>query len=453
MEGNAATGRSTRWPPRWRRGAGALAVGAALGLVAVGCSSAGSDARTATTRPGGSPSGKGTTAGAGAGADRATTSSAPPAVADEYVGPVDAFYRVPDPLPKGAPGDLIRVQQVAGGGGSATLRVMYHSTDATGADRAVTGIISYPTGPAPKGGWPVISTAHGTTGIASPCAPSRRGAPYPQWGIGHVVDATTDYIGLGPIGERHAYLSKVDEGNSVIDIVRAARNIPQAHASDRWVAIGHSQGGHGALAAHELAAERAPELHLVATVALAPAALLDQVYGGIDPIVTAILTMMGLYGAQDEHPDVDLADYLSPEAMAKANVFDTGCLDQITDAMVGVAMRGAFRADPRQTEPVRSMLLAQDVGTEAVDGVPLLLASGTKDDRVVIDRFLATARRICATGQVAEVHVVPGATHDSVIGAEASDVRRFVADALAGRPATDSCRQPEAAWTDAAPGT
>ena len=413
-----------------------------LALVAVGCSSAADDGTRAGT--GASTSSDPTTS------DDATT-SAPPALAEEYVGPVDTFYRVPEPLPKGEPGELIRVQQVAGGKGSATLRVMYHSTDATGADRAVTGTITYPTGAAPKGGWPVISTAHGTTGIASPCAPSRRGAPSPRWGIDQVVGATTDYIGLGPIGERHAYLSKVDEGNAVIDIVRAARNTPQAHASDRWVAIGHSQGGHGALAAHELAAERAPELHLVATVALAPAALLDQVYGGIDPIVTAILTMMGLYGAQDEHPDVDLADYLSPEALAKAKVFDTGCLDQITDTMVGVAMRGAFRADPRQTEPVRSMLLAEDVGTKAVDGVRLFLASGTKDDRVVIDRFRDTVRRICATGQVAEVHVVPGATHDSVIDAEARDVRQFVADALAGRPATDSCRRPEATWTDRAP--
>ena len=408
---------------------------ATCGTVA-GCSSSsssGSDGAAPTTSAGGS-----------------TTTLAPAPVPKEYVGPPDDFYRVPDPLPKGRPGELIRVQHLAGGTGTRSVRVMYHSTDQTGADRAVTGIVTYRTGKAPKAGWPVLSTAHGTTGIASPCAPSRTGRPAPDWGVHPAVTAMTDYIGLGPHGELHAYLSKADEGNAVIDIVRAARNLPDAHAGRRWISIGHSQGGHGALAAHELASERAPELDLVATVALSPAAMLDKVYGGIDPIVTAILTMMGVYGAQAEHPDVDLADYFSPEALAKAkDVFEHGCLGEITDQMVGVTMRGAFRRDPRRTAPLRAELLAQDVGSKAVDGVPLFLASGTEDDRVVTERFLDTVQRVCATGQQAEVHVVPGATHDSILRAEAANVRRFITDALAGKPPRpSSCGQAQATWTD-----
>ena len=403
-------------------GTGALALGVLAMAAISGCSSDAS-----------SPSSS---------ADRSTTSTTSAASAaiepEAYDGPVDGFYEVPDPLPDGDPGDLLRVQRIGEDDGRITDRVMYLSEDSTGAPRATTGVITYPTADAPDDGWPVVSTAHGTTGIATQCAPSRTATAAPDWGVDGVW-AMTDYIGLGPIGERHAYLSKADEGNAVIDIVRAARNLPDAHAGNRWLSVGHSQGGHGALAAHELAADRAPELQLEATVALAPAALLDRVYGGIDPIVTTILTMMGVYGSQAESAAMTPGDYFTPEALEASEVFDTGCLGEITDALIPVALDGAFAHDPRETEPARSVILDNDVGATAVDGVPLFLASGTKDDRVVIDRFRDTARQICETGQVARVVVVPDATHDSVIGAVSDQVTAFLDDALAGRPPTDDC--------------
>ena len=163
----------------------------------------------------------------------------------------------------------------------------------------------------------------------------------------------TDYIGLGPVGELHPYLSKTAEGHAVIDAVRAVRRLP-ANAGKRWLAIGHSQGGHGAIAAAELAHGHAPEFKLVGTVALAPGAMFDRVYGGIDPIVTTITTLMGLYGATSEHPDIDVTDYVTPEADEVASsVFETGCLDEITEALIPVALAGPFIADPRTTEPAR----------------------------------------------------------------------------------------------------
>ena len=76
------------------------------------------------------------------------------------------------------------------------------------------------------------------------------------------VAVATDYIGLGPVGERHPYLSRVSEANSVIDAVRAARNLRTAHAGRRWIAIGGSQGGHAVLSANELGERRAPARRL-----------------------------------------------------------------------------------------------------------------------------------------------------------------------------------------------
>ena len=371
------------------------------------------------------------------GTEVTTETTAPPA-AEVFEGEDADFYVPPDPLPQGQPGDLIRTQVVREGGGRTDLRIMYHSTDAQDQDRAVTGIASHPSASPPAGGWPVVSTAHGTTGIASQCAPSRTGTAPPGWGVDGVW-VMTDYVGLGPPGELHPYLSKPAEGNAVIDAVRAVGQVPGSGAGTRWVAVGHSQGGHGALSAMELAADRAPELDLIATVALAPGAMLDRVYGGIDPIVTAILTMMGMVGGAGEHPEIDPADYFTDEALAASDIFETGCLDAITEALIPIAAAGAFTADPRQTEPARSILLANDVGEVAVPGVPLYVASGTRDDRVVIERVQDLFARLCAAGQTTELQVVEGADHGSIIPAVADQVTMFLQAALAGEEPVDSC--------------
>src|SRR5690606_14109137 len=126
-------------------------------------------------------------------------------------------------------GQLIRVQDLGETNGYVDLRVMYHSRDARDNDRAVTGTISYPTAEAPDGGWPVIATANGTVGLGSQCALSRGDSGAPGYGI-EGVRVATDYVGMGPVGEVHPYLSGLSEAQPVIDAIRAARNLPDAGA-------------------------------------------------------------------------------------------------------------------------------------------------------------------------------------------------------------------------------
>ncbi|MGH9229957.1 MAG: lipase family protein [Acidimicrobiales bacterium] len=406
---------------RARRARAPIAAALGLAVIVSGCSGDGETAGPTDPAPGTEATGAGSTA------------------PEEFTGHVDDFYVVPDPLPAGEPGELIRVQEVgATEDGSATVRVMYHSRDAEDRDRAVTGIVTYPTGPAPDGGWPVVSWAHGTTGLASRCAPSRAGDAAPAFGV-EGVRVATDYVGLGPVGEIHPYLSRASEGNSVIDAVRAARQLPAAHAGRRWLAVGHSQGGHGALSAHELAGPYAPELELVGTVALAPASDFDRTFGGIDQIVARVVGAMALYGAAGEHPEIDPADYVGPQLAAAAEVIRTQCLDEIIAAVAGIPGGDDFyRQDPRETEPARSLLLANEVGEVSAEA-PLLLVSGTIDDRVVIDRVRSLYRRLCDVGQVTELVVVDGAGHGDIIPRTAEQVEAWLTDRLAGDPATDSC--------------
>ena len=76
-----------------------------------------------------------------------------------------AFYTLPKPLPAGAPGTLIRRKRLLGApNGSVAWRVLYRSTDLTGAPIGVSGVVVAPTRPAPKDGWPIVSWGHPTTG-------------------------------------------------------------------------------------------------------------------------------------------------------------------------------------------------------------------------------------------------------------------------------------------------
>src|SRR4051812_23688017 len=87
--------------------------------------------------------------------------------------PPGDFYAATSPLPYRRSGTVIWADSIAAAPGYGALRVMYHSRDAENRDRAVTGTIYYPTDRPPPGGWPVVSWAHGTSGLSSSCAPSR----------------------------------------------------------------------------------------------------------------------------------------------------------------------------------------------------------------------------------------------------------------------------------------
>jgi len=365
------------------------------------------------------------------------SSTSRPVAVETFTGSTDAFYRAPVPLPAGRPGDLIRVQAVGSTGASATVRVMYHSRDARRHDRAVTGLVTYPTGPAPKGGWPVVSWAHGTTGLASPCAPSRLGGTAPHFGVAG-VDVATDYIGMGPVGERLPYLSGASEAHSVIDAVRAARNLRAAHAGPRWLAIGHSQGGHSALFTNQLAGSYAPELQLLGTVSLAPAAVFTRTFGPADQLIPRMVLLMGLYGMQAEYPEIDPNDYVGPAIAKGAGAIDSGCMNGIINAFAGVPGDQFYRHSPLTTEPAKSIILANDPGRVKAAS-PLLLVYGSADAWVVPARALALFHQLCAVGQVTQLLELPGATHDTEVGQGAGAVAAWFADRLAGKPVHDSC--------------
>lgn len=375
---------------------------------------------------------------------RSTTTAATTTTGLElFAGSVDDFYVLPVPLPSGRPGELIRTQphpaDRADPAGATSTRIMYHSVDSAGRDRAVTGTVTVPAGEAPEGGWPVLTVAPGTVGLASSCAQSRLGVPVFDPGL-PVVRVMTDYIGMGPVGETMPYLSRASEGHSVLDAARAARHLVGDDASAELAIFGHSQGGHGAQSAHELAADYAPELDVVGTVSVAPAAMFDRTYGGVDDIVSRIVSTMSIYGLATEQPGIDPASYLSPEAAAAmAAVKDSACLDAVIEALVPFAAAAPYWAvDPFATEPARSILAANDVGNVATPA-PLLLIGGTADERVVEERVRDLFARLCATGQRTGFVMLDGANHGTEVPRATPQIADWFRARLAGEPAVDDC--------------
>ena len=150
-----------------------------------------------------------------------------PAVAATIApGPAgEAFYTPPQPLPKGARGSVIWARPFEGTmalpGAARNVLVLYRSTGAKGNIVAVSGTVAIPQGEPPRGGWPVITWTHGTTGLAPVCAPSRDSGNGPEHPYiadirvlldgfvkqGYAVVAS-DYEGLGTPGV-HPFLQGV----------------------------------------------------------------------------------------------------------------------------------------------------------------------------------------------------------------------------------------------------
>ena len=117
-----------------------------------------------------------------------------------------------------------------------------------------------PKGKAPRGGWPVVSWAHGTSGLADRCAPSRVGPALPErdrpylsrWIAEGYAIVASDYVGLGTPGLA-PYLDGRTTAHNVVDMVKAGRAVAadrggrRARLARDWVAIGQSQGGGAAI--------------------------------------------------------------------------------------------------------------------------------------------------------------------------------------------------------------
>jgi hypothetical protein len=374
----------------------------------------------------------------------ATTTAAPvPAIAE--LAPTDDLYALAtEPLAPGEPGDVIAVQEVPDLDVDGTvLRVLYHSESLEGEDIPVTGIIIVPEGEAPAEGRPVLSWAHGTTGIADECAPSKDPAGA---GIGLVgpflerdmVFVATDYEGLGTPG-RHPYIAGESEGRGTLDIVRAARQLEaRTGASEEVVIWGHSQGGHAVLFANQIAESWAPELDVVGTVAGAPPSQLPLIAAALRDSPFRYYLGMVAAGWEAAFPEADTSLVLSPQGIAALDAVDEGCTDEIAEAFNAAPYEDLVIADPATTPPWSDLLVENDPGF-VVGASPILIIHGGNDEQIPVASSAMLLNRMCGIGQVVERRTYDGQSHAGVIGPSMDDMLAWIDARLAGEEAPTSC--------------
>jgi len=350
------------------------------------------------------------------------------------------------------PGTVLRVRPQIGGApaDAKAFRVIYRSTGVNGEPIAVSGTVIYPDGPARREGRDVIAWAHYTTGVAQRCAPTL--LPNLSGTIagleemlkrGYIVVAT-DYEGLGLPGV-HAYLVGVSEAHSVLDSVRAARNLSNAHATNRFIVWGHSQGGHASLFSGELAAKYAPELKLVGIAAAAPATnLVDLFKSQKGSIAGNGLTAMALLSWSKTYK-LPLDSVLEDGAGRSFEKVAGSCIQSISQMLkllqLAKPLKKAFlKADPTTVPAWRELMETNSPGKVPL-GVPVFIAQGTGDVTVNPDITVRFAKHLCASGTPVVMKLMKGVSHSFAAEKSAYAAVTWMSDRFKGRPAPSDCNK------------
>jgi hypothetical protein len=343
-------------------------------------------------------------------------------------------------------------------------RAVYTSVSGVdGGRREVSGAFFVPRGNPPENGWPVVSLAHGTTGIGNNCGPSRQPdlmgyAPMIQSFLADkYAVALTDYEGLGESGS-HPYLEPRTAAFNTIDAVRAIRAI-SATVSARWMAVGYSQGGQAVWAANELNSYYGNDLELQGSVSLAPAANLT---GVADLVSSGSLTdeqrarfPLGIVGFARYNPDLDADSFLhgsaeyfrklhshcEPPEELTGSQSDNTPLAPIPWRTVVDRLRDANDVKPSTPQDVatlRDALRRVALPQRPLDK-PMLVINGENDAQVLPDWVRTAVSRSCALGARIEYLQIPNAGHDDLVPKVADTMERWIADRFAGTPPPSNC--------------
>lgn len=197
---------------------------------------------------------------------------------------------------------------------SLSQKITYKMPAIAGGQTTATAVVMIPKGTVPTGGWRMVVWAHGTTGVADQCAPSNLKSENGEFNLGGALPIAQalvnrgyaviapDYEGLGSSGI-HPFLNSKSESESIISAVKAVKQQYRNQVSNDWAVVGHSQGGHAAMAT----AERADDagLNFKGVVAYAPASNLGTILlGGYAQVKSVLGQPAGVPTAKAVLPDL-----------------------------------------------------------------------------------------------------------------------------------------------------
>lgn len=360
-------------------------------------------------------------------------------------GVPSAFY-YHDVSAQGASGKLLAAVRSTSTVGSAVgINLLYTTTDQDNDTTTATAVLFVPSSTTGSA-LPLVVWAHPELGLGQGCAPSVRGqSPGALGDVGDLLSRgfavlEPDLPGLGTPGSP-SLLIGVTEGRALLDGIRAVTQVSGVRLG-RIVIWGHSQGGHAALWAAQVAPDYAPELALAGVVADEPIADPSAVMGHLaqissaDPLVDEVL-----YSYSNAYPEVKLGEYRGFLAALVTQEKATGC-GSLSPSGQALLLLGAGTApwlQPPTQGPLAQRLAANVAAADL--SIPLLMIQGA-DDQVVPEAIQASGVRArCEVGSVVDYRVYRGLRHSNSAAdpQRRSEILSWIGDRMADRTAPNSC--------------
>ena len=404
--------------------------------------------------------------------------------------PVPPFYAaVMKMTPDGKLGQVIKQEKVATSlKGAQAWKIAYISSDIAGRKTISTGLVVAPTGPAPAGGRPVLTWAHGTTGAAQNCGPSQvidpvvplneyfllGGNSWTDYGIpaveeflkeGYVI-AATDYQGLGG-GGRHQYSVSTTNGMDTMNAARAAASMKETGANKKALVYGWSQGGGAAIALAGMpeyikqTGTAADNLEVLGFVALAPqdiavyapAGKMDQATADkyiqemqkmfTDSAFNFTHATMFYWGTQAAFSNLKLSDLFTDDGVKVVNeIFSNKCMHTASDTFN--FNYGSTYASLLKQKPTNTLAWAEAMVKGGVPLVkpmaPVQIYFGTKDTAVPPMMHKLYQDQVCKLGGNVGRMQLPGEqSHFTTPGSSKPFYVSWVKDRIAGKSLDNAC--------------
>lgn len=368
----------------------------------------------------------------------------------------DPFYTLPDQLPPGVPGDVIRARKVNVYAEPLNLfplpvdawQMIYRSTSATDEANAVSGTLLVPRTPWSRGLRPLVSYAVGTHGLGDACAPSYRlrtgteneillinQALLNNWAV-----VLTDYEGLGTTGQ-HTYAVGRSEGHAVLDAARAATRLSGSGLSRSGPVglFGYSQGGQATAFAAELEPTYAPELNLVGVATGGVPANLAQVARFNDGNLGFSLVLAAAVGHAAAYDDVPFEEILNDLGRRTVPRVASACTVELATIAPGGRLTDFVTVPDPLSHPRWQARLAENRAGQRAPAAPVYLYHGTLDELIPFSIAQELRSDYCGMGANVRWQPLPLAEHVAGVSVGGPAAMAWLGERFAGRPATSNC--------------
>lgn len=355
----------------------------------------------------------------------------------------DDFYKPPANLPSEEPGTIIWSKKIGDvPDGVVGYKVLYVMQGVSGKAAAASALLYAPKG---KGKKEVVIWAHGVSGLADQCAPSKGEAqdaliPYFTDYIqdGYAIVAP-DYEGLGTPGI-HPFLVGDSEGKSILDASRMAQNFSTIKTRNQTHLVGFSQGGHGVLFAGQIQKTYAPELNIESITAIAPVGNLNDTFNRLaDDKESFGYMVMGAVGFKEAYPQLNVELILNPDTVLKSKVAKDECSDFVLKEFANEPS-SFLKSDPRDDSDWQNALKVNSPGLNSVNS-KLLIIQGSQDERVPPNVTQEMFDSYCGFGDEVSrvVYQVSNADHIGTIFLARDDTLSFISEQKPRSKELQSC--------------